>query len=58
MSTIAENAQITNQEFHWLLTIIESRINNFLNRDDPNFTEQDANLPAPDISPGWMECHC
>jgi hypothetical protein len=45
-----ENAQIINQEFNWLQTIIESRITNFINRDDPNFTAWDANPPAPDIS--------
>jgi hypothetical protein len=50
MSTLTENAQIIDQEFQWLQTIIESRITNFINRSDPNFTEQDTNPPAPDIS--------
>jgi hypothetical protein len=50
MATLTENAQIIDQELNWLQTIIESRINNFINRDDPNYIEQDANPPARDIS--------
>jgi Cdc6-like AAA superfamily ATPase len=49
MSTLSENAQIIDQELNWLQTIFESRINNFINRDDPNFPAQDVNPPAPDF---------
>lgn len=41
MSTLTENAQIIGQEFNWLQTLIDHRINNFINRVDPNFLEQD-----------------
>ncbi|MGD9155144.1 MAG: ATP-binding protein [Bacillota bacterium] len=62
MSTSATNAQVIAADLQWLQTIIERRINNFINQ---NYPEQVVKIdtPAPDISAAgvfyadFVRCH-
>jgi hypothetical protein len=49
MSTSATNAQVIAADLKWLQTIIERRINNFINQNNPEQVVE-IDTPAPDIS--------